>query len=344
MTVLIVGDASKLQRVKFDMWSFDLAFSNRNGDLGFPVGVAVEVSGGNSVGKSTTTYGMAGIIATAIKKDISLADLEGFDPVFLTTVLENVGFNGKVNYIQEKEDEAALDKLLLSIQGIKLSKDGKRLRDKDSNYGIGILDSVGAISPLSEAEGDLGEANWGRRAKLVAQFMRKSMRASRGTSNTFFLINHQHPIMGARGVNTPGGETIKYLCAVRVRMSRKEVFPDYSYVIEGKVTKNRFGYKDTVFHIVNLSGEGIHQGLTWMYDGFLNKTIERDRGKVKINGEKYCMLKEAFIQAHARNNDFFLPFRDAVYKVSATPEELVEQEEEVDGDTEDQDTIAFTDN
>jgi RecA/RadA recombinase len=327
MTVKIVGNVPKLQRVVFDMWSFDLAFSNRNGDLGFPIGIAAEISGASSVGKSTTTYGIAGIIGKEIGKNIALADFEGFDPIFLTTVLENVGFDGEVDYIQEKDDETTLDVLLASI------------REKKSKYGISILDSVGAISPLAEAEGDLGEANMGRRARLMAQFSRKAIKILRDEKfgKCVFLINHQHPIMGARGVNTPGGETIKYLCAARVRMSRKEAFPDYSYVIEGKVTKNRFGYKDTVFHIVNLSGKGIHRGLTWMYDGFLNKTIERDRGRVKINGESICTLKEAFIQAHAGNNDFFLPFRDAVYKVSASPEELVEQEEEVDGDTEEAD-------
>src|SRR3990170_8627016 len=331
MTVKIVGNVPKIQRIVFDLWSFDLAFSNRNGDLGFPIGLAAEIYGANSVGKSTTAYGMAGIIGKELKQNIALADLEGFDPDFLTTVLENAGFDGEVHYIQEDDDETAMDVLLASI------------RDKKKKYGVGILDSVGAISPLSEAEGELGEANMGRRAKLVAQFMRKSMKISREAPKTFFLINHQHPIIGSRGMNTPGGETIKYLCAIRVHMKRKEEFPDKSYVIEGRVTKNRFGYRDTIFYLVVLSGKGLHQGLTWMYDGFLNGTIERSRGRVKINGENICTLKEAFINAHAGNTEFFLPFRDAVYKSSATPEELVEPGDEENGDTEDQDTSTDAD-
>lgn len=335
MTVKIVGNIPKIQRVLFDMWSFDLAFSNLNSELGFPVGIAVEVSGASSVGKSTTTYGMAGYIARQLKQNISLVDLEGFDARFLTSVLENVGFDGVINIIQEDEDETALDELL------------SELRKKT---GVGILDSVGAISPLSEAEGDLGEANMGRRAKLMYQFMRKLMRISRKNllidPKTVFIINHQLPNMGSRGVNTPGGEGIKYMSAVRMRMSRKEEFPDKSYVIEGKVLKNRFGYKDTVFHIINLAGLGIHQGLTWMYDGFLNNTIERSRGRVKINGENVCTLKEAFMQAHQGNNEFFLPFHDAVYNVPANAESLIDAdgEEEVDGDTEDQDTTTDADN
>lgn len=337
MTVKIIGKISDIPRLKFEMWSFDLAFSDQEGHIGFPIGGAVEISGAPSVGKSTTTYGIAGYIGKVLKQDISLFDLEGFSPPFLTSVLDNVGFDGTVRLIQEPNDEESLEALLA------------HLRDKKERDGVGIIDSVGAISPISEAEGELGEANMGRRAKLMTSFMRKIVKVNRdniiSSPKTTFLINHQLPNIGSRGVNTPGGEAIKYLSIVRIRMSRKEEFPDKSYVIEGKVIKNRFGYKDTVFHFVNLSGKGIHWGLSWMYDGFLQKggRIVRDRGKVKIDGEKYCMLKEAFIEAHNGNNDFFLPFRDAVYSINANPEILVEESEEVDGDTETEDTITDAD-
>jgi len=341
MTIKIIGKISDIPRLKFGMWSFDLAFSDQEGNLGFPIGGAVEISGAPSVGKSTTTYGMAGYIAKNLKQDISLMDLEGFSPPFLTSVLENVGFDGTVHLIQEPNDEESLEELLT------------RLRDKKEKSGVGILDSVGAISPLSEADGDLGEANMGRRAKLMTAFMRKLVKINRenitSTPKTTFLINHQLPNIGSRGVNTPGGEAIKYLSIVRIRMSRKEEFPDKSYIIEGKVIKNRFGYKDTIFHMVNLAGKGIHHGISWLYDGFLQKDGQITRGKgakgVKIGGVGYCSLKEAFIQAHKGNNDFFLPFRDAVYNVSTSPEELMEEVDEdgEDGNTEDTDTSTNDD-
>lgn len=65
--------------------------------------------------------------------------------------------------------------------------------------------------------------------------------------------------------------------------------------------------------MVILSGTGIHTGLTWMYDGFLNKTVQRDKW-IKIEGKTICRLKEAFEQAHAGNDEFFVPFHDAVYR------------------------------
>lgn len=340
MTIKIVGKISDVKRVPFGLWSFDLAFGDPDGNVGFPIGIAVEISGASSVGKSTTTYGMAGFIAKELQQNIDLFDLEGFNPKFLTSVLENVGFDGEIHLIQEDEDETSLDEML------------SHLRNKKEKIGIGIVDSVGAISPLAEAEGELGEANMGRRAKLVTTFMRKLMKVQRdnlySSPKTVFLINHQVPNIGSRGVDTPGGVAIKYLSATRVRMSRKEEFPDHSYVIEGKVIKNRFGYKDTIFRVVNLAGKGIHWGLSWMYDGFLQKDglITRGRGAkgVKINGEGYCSLKEAFAQAHKGNDEFFLPFKDAVYNASSNPEQLVDESEgEEDGDTEDQDTSTDAD-
>lgn len=328
--IKIVGDVPQIRRIITDMPSFDLAFSNRKGDIGFPIGTATEVSGAPSVGKSTTVYGLAGLIAHEIGQDISLADFEGFDPIFLEQVLNNAKFDGTLHYIQDDDDETSLDRLLSD------------LREKKLGYGVGILDSIGAISPLAEAEGDLGEANMGRRAKLLAAFSRKMMKVQRDnpkTPKTLFLVNHLHPIMGGRGFQTPGGETVKYLCAIRVRMKRKEEFPDGSYVIEGKVIKNRYGYKDLVFHLVILSGTGIHKGLTWMYDGFLNGTVKRDKW-IKIGDKTICRLKEAFEKAHEGNEEFFMPFHDAVYNAPANIEmedndgtELLESSDEEPEDT-----------
>jgi RecA/RadA recombinase len=321
MSIKIVGNIPEIKRVILDLPSFDRAFGNRKGDIGFPIGTVTEVAGPTGCGKSTSIYGLSGMLASKIRCDISLADFEGFDPKFLHTVLEMSGFDGELNYIQEIEDETSLDTLVASV------------RDKKTNYGIGILDSIGAISPIAEADGDLGEANMGRRAKLMAQFARKTVKVLREAklSKTFFLINHLHPIMGSRGLATPGGETVKYLSALRIRLKRKEEFPDGSYVLEGKVVKNRFGFRDRIFHLFVLSGKGIHQGMTWMYDGFINETIKRGR-TVKIGD--LSMGRPGDILKHAGDDEFFLPFREAVYSGQQTEKEIDDDIEVEDEDTE----------
>src|SRR4030042_5012024 len=146
--VTILGASVPVQRINTGLYSFDHAFINREGDIGFPIGKGVEIYGNTFVGKSTIAYGLAGIVAKSTQKDIALADLEGFDPNFLRVVLANSGFNGNIFCIEEEEDEVVLDTLLKKL--------------KDEQYGVGILDSIGAISPIAEEEGEIGEANMGR--------------------------------------------------------------------------------------------------------------------------------------------------------------------------------------
>lgn len=312
MTITIIGDTPRIGRILTGLHSFDQAFRNAKGDIGFPVGTTTEISGPTFCGKSTLAFGLSGLIAEETKSNIAFADFEGFDPEFLQTVLEQSKFDGTVNIVQNDNDEQTLDGL---IDLLKLGE-----------YSVGILDSVGAISPISEISGDLGEANMGRRARLMAQFSRKAMHLLRFSNKSLFMINHVHPNLGSMGTTTPGGETLKYLSAVRIRMKRKEDFPDQSYAIEGKVTKNRFGYKDRQFHIVMLAGIGIHLGLTAMYDCFLLKLAERGK-TVKIQGKSLGYLKTFFEEAHKGNNTVFSPFLELINGYTSTDKSITETED-----------------
>jgi KaiC/GvpD/RAD55 family RecA-like ATPase len=79
MTINIKGDAPSITRLETGLYSFDRAFENRKGEIGFPLGKGVEVFGATNTGKSTIVYGLAGMIASAQERFIALADLEGFD-------------------------------------------------------------------------------------------------------------------------------------------------------------------------------------------------------------------------------------------------------------------------
>ena len=296
----ILGSLSPVTRVITGLHSFDRAFINQVGAIGFPIGKGVEIFGQTHVGKSTITYGLAGMVAQSLQKNIALADFEGFDPAFLTTVLQSSGFDGNVLCIQEDDDETALDTLLSSL--------------RKPEYCVGIVDSVGAISPVSESEGELGEANMGRRAFLMAQFTRKGLKLLRSTeSKTIFMINHAYPKIGGRGMTTPGGEVKNYISTIRIQLKRKyikgkyEEFPDGSYIIEGTVVKNRWGLKDKSFNLFVLAGHGIHTGLTAMYDAINLGLVTRGR-TMKIGDKSFGTMKEIVQKAHDGNTEFFAPF------------------------------------
>jgi len=314
MGINILGDAPEIRRLETGLWSFDRAFENRKGDIGFPLGKGTEIYGVTFCGKSTITYGLAGLIASEMQKNIALADLEGFDPDFLVTVLENAKFSGDVQYIQKESDEDALDELVVFL--------------KNKDYCVGILDSIGAISPIAEQEGAIGEANMGRRAKILAQFTRKCMKLLRSQdAPSVFMINHAYPRIGGMGMDTPGGEVKKYLSSMRIQVKRRywkskyEEYPDGSYVIEGKVVKNRWGFKDKVFYLFVLSGKGIHKGLTAMYDGMMLDLVDRKK-TIKIGDTSFGYLKNIVEEAQAGNEEFFEPF----YKILEDPAQRGQEE------------------
>lgn len=304
MTVNILGDAPKITRQVTGLYSFDRAFINKKGDIGFPIGIAAEIFGATHIGKSTLTYGLAGLIANTQNKNIALADFEGFDPDFLVSVLETVKFDGDVQYLRSKGDEETLDSLLTKLY--------------EEDYSVGILDSVGSISPVSEVEGDLGDANMGRRAFLMAQFSRKAMHLLHFNPNkVIFVINHYYPVIGGRGGDTPGGEVKDYLFSIRIHIKRKYLkgkyveYPDGSYIIEGTVKKNRWGFKDRTFNLFVLAGKGLHLGLTAMYDCVMLKKATADKS-IKIGDKSFGYMKDIVEQAQQGNDDFFMPFFDAL--------------------------------
>lgn len=301
----------KTKRILTGLYSFDHAFENAAGDIGFPLGTITEISGPTGCGKSTLTLGLSGLIATAIQSDIALVDLEGFDFDFMKVILENSKFDGSIHFIQEEKDETTLDRLLEYM---------------DNECSVGILDSIGAISPIGEAEGKLGESNMGKRARLMAQMARKTTKILAVRRNkVMFMVNHVHVNIGGMGTITPGGETVKYLASVRFRIKRKEEVPDQSYLIEGSVFKDRFGYRDRKFHIFMLAGAGIHQGMTDMFDCFILGLAERGK-VVKVDGKSHGYLKDFLVAAHEGKNEVFVPFKEKLQGFKQEHTEIVEEE------------------
>jgi hypothetical protein len=321
MTIKIIGTAPKVTRIRTNWYSFDRAFVNSNNDIGFPIGKGLELYGPPHCGKSTVSYGLAGKIAYKQEKNISLLDLEGFDPDFFSVVLENAGFDGIVNLIQEKTDEEALDELVKSLR-------------KDNC--VGVLDSIGAVSVIAEQEGEIGERHVGNRGSGMAQFSRKSIKVMRdeeekGFPRSIIATNHALPIIGGRGKWTPGGEVKRYLFSLQIDMKRKyvsggyEEFPDGSYVIEGTVVKNRWGIRGRKFNLFILSGRGVSDELTAVYDCLILNLAKKDR-VIKIGDSSFGYLKNIVDEARNNNTVFFEPFFELLEKHE---QEHIENNEEI---------------
>lgn len=316
--IKIIGDYPNIQRVVSGFHSLDIAMSNSN-ELGVPLTVW-DISGYSGVGKSTFALSLAGIIASAQKKNIAISPIEELDKSLMTSLLETQGFTGEVHILLDSNDEKTIDKLLENI-----TKD---------DTAVGILDSVGAISPIAELEADsIADMNMGRRAMLMAKLSRHILHIQRFRKSplSFFMISHLHAVIGGRGSITSGGVVKNYLSKVRIRLSRKEDFEkEGSYILDGNVEKLSYGQGGRKFRVFCLAGRGLHAGLSAVVDCETLKLSTRTNGVVKMDGTSYGRITKLIEEAHTGNNELFQPFINklvgSVDTVSNDEEETQEEE------------------
>jgi len=316
----ITGSHPVCKRIKTGLYSLDHAFINNRGEVGIPVGIGYENFGGTGIGKSTFSYSLAGIIARIQKGDIVLSDFEGYDEPFLESVLSGVEFDGKVEVISEKEDEEQLMKTLDALENPK------------KDFHVVVLDSISAITPIAEQKGDIGERNMGQRAFAMAQFSRRALHVFRFSDKpkTIIAINHWRAKMGGYGFEAPGGVVKNYLLTARILLKRKLEFPDGSYILEGEVVKNRWGFSNRKFYVFMLAGRGIHEGLTALWDCVVYKQVQYRDEKVKYtldDGTEVVSSIITFVKAAKRGEDLFDPFRKKLESINADIEDIGTEDE-----------------
>lgn len=300
-----------VQPAKLDshLTSFDLAIGG-----GIPERSIVEVSGYEGVGKSTVCDYLLGINGGPL---VAILPFELYDPAYLVASLSNAGFAGEIWEVpptddkgKVRDDEAMLDAL------------ADKLYDEDVK--AILLDSVGAISPVAEEEGSVREANMGRRARIMGPFLRKVERAlirHRKTSAIALLTNHSHPLIGAQGTTTSGGQAVKFHPLTRVRLTSLENYDDGSKLIEGKVLKCRFRLPgvphNAAFRIMLKVGQGVHVGLSAVQDCVFLGLAEQKQGRIELDGKSYGFLSKMIYEKYT-DQDLFAPFLAACAKQKAT--------------------------
>jgi RecA/RadA recombinase len=321
--IKIIGDYPQIQRVVTGFHSMDIALSNKN-EVGIPLTIW-DVSGYSGIGKSTFVLSLAGMIAAASKKNIAISPIEELDKSLMTSVLEMKGFDGEVHILLDENDEKTIDALLEDIA--------------KEETAVGILDSVGAISPIAELNADsIADVNMGRRAQLMAKLSRHILHTQRFRKSplSFFMISHLHAVIGGRGSITSGGVVKRYLSKVCIRLARKETFEcDGSYILEGTVEKLSYGQSGRKFRVFCLAGKGLHPGLSALSDCELYKFVKRatEKAPITMGKEKYPKYSTFIAEAHAGNDKVFKPFITAlkdtvVDTVSSDDEEIPKDDTE----------------
>ena len=270
--------ASDIQVVSTGSLGLDIAL----GVGGLPRGRIIEIYGPESSGKTTLTLQ---VIAEMQKMGGTAAFIDAehaLDPQYA----KKIGVNIQELLISQPDNgEQALEITDMLV--------------RSGSVDIVVVDSVAALTPRAEIEGEMGEPQMGLQARLMSQALRKLTANIKRTNTMVIFINQIRMKIGVVFGNpetTTGGNALKFYASVRLDIRRTGSIKKAEEVIGNetrvKVVKNKVAppFKQADFDI--LYGEGISRESEIIELGVLHKLIEKAGAWYSYNGEKIGQGKD----------------------------------------------------
>jgi recombination protein RecA len=281
--IMRMGSASALDKIpciSTGSFSLDMAL----GVGGLPRGRVVEIFGPESSGKTTLALHL---IANAQKSGglAAFVDAEhAMDPGYAS----KIGVN--------------LDDLLVSQPGS--GEEALTITEtlvRSAALDIVVVDSVAALTPRAELDGNMGDSHMGLQARLMSQAMRKLTSAIARSKTLCVFTNQIREKIGVMFGNpetTPGGRALKFYSSVRLDIRRIGAIKDSAGNVTGnrtrvKVVKNKVAapFKQAEFDILYA------QGITWegsVLDSAMNLNLIEKRGSwLAYDGEQLGQGQQA---------------------------------------------------
>ena len=292
-SIMRLGDARarvKIGVIPTGALAMDLAL----GVGGIPRGRVVEIFGPEGSGKTTL---MLHVIANAQKSGGLAAFIDAehaLDPAYA----KRLGVN--------------LDELLVSQpdsgeEALTICETLARSNALD----VIVIDSVAALVPKAELEGEMGMATMGMQARLMSQALRKLTAILAKARTTCVFTNQLREKVGVMFGNpetTPGGKALKFYASVRIDIRRRETIKDSGGNAVGshvrvKIVKNKVAppFAEAEFDI--LFNHGINREGSILDVGIENGVVEKKGAWLQFSGELIGQGKDAAAKALAEQPD-----------------------------------------
>ena len=206
-----------------------------------------------------------------------------------------------------------------------------------------VIDSVAALTPKAEIEGDMGDSHVGLQARLMSQALRKLTGIINKSNCCVIFINQLREKVGVMFGNpetTPGGKALKFYASVRIDVRKADALKDSEGIMgnrtKAKIVKNKLAppFKTAEFDI--LYGQGISQEGCLVDLGCACDVIGKSGAWFSYNGEKVAQGRERMREWLKNNPAQAKEIEEkirAAYK-PAREEEKAEAEEEPETDEE----------
>lgn len=292
---------------------------------GVPRGRIIEIYGPESSGKTTLALH---IIAEAQKKGSNEENQGG--------VAAFIDAEHALDPIYARKLGVDVDNLLVSQpdtgeQALEIAESLARSGAID----VLVIDSVAALVPKAEIDGEMGDAHIGLQARLMSQALRKLAGVINKSNTTVIFINQLREKVGIMFGNpetTPGGRALKFYATVRMDVRRIEAIKNGTDVVGNrtrvKVVKNKVAppFKEAEFDIIY--GEGISKEGS-VLDVAVNLDIVNKSGSwFSYNGQRLAQGRENVKKCLKENKELYQEIENKVRAHFDESENKVEQHEE----------------
>ena len=192
-----------------------------------------------------------------------------------------------------------------------------------------VIDSVAALVPRNEIEGDMGDATMGMHARLMSQAMRKIAGVTSRNNCIVVFINQLREKVGGYGnpETTTGGRALKFYASVRIDVRRSDAIKDGTTVIgnrtKAKVVKNKVAppFREAEFDI--MYGKGISKEGEVLDNAVKYEVIQRSGTwfsyKENRLGQGRDNVKELLMNDKPMYDEIYKLVREAIIKEAAEP-------------------------